>query len=45
MACMGTDIPDRFNPALFLVSKYKIENSNLLLLDKEDNVLLVFLKK
>ena len=31
MACIGTDIPDKFNAALNQVAKYKIENLQLIL--------------
>lgn len=45
MACLETDIPDKFNAALALVSNYKIENSTLIFLDTRDEVLLIFKKK
>ena len=44
MACIGTDIPDKFNVALSKVSKYKIENLHLILFDDSGNELLNFKK-
>ena len=44
MACIGTDIPDKFNISLSKVSKYKIENLHLILFDDSGNELLNFKK-
>ena len=44
MACIGTDIPDKFNVALRKASKYKIENLHLILFDDSVNELLNFKK-
>ncbi len=44
MACIGTDIPDKFNVALSKVSKYKIENLHLILFDDSGSELLNFKK-
>ena len=44
MACIGTDIPDKFNAALNKVAQYKIENMQLLLSDDSGKELLVFRK-
>lgn len=43
-ACLETDIPDKFNNAFSLVSKFEIENNRLLLLNNADKQLLVFKK-
>lgn len=44
MACIRTDISDKFNTALIRVSKYKIENLQLILSDEQGNELLMFKK-
>ena len=44
MACIGTDIPDKFNVALSRVSSYKIENLHLFLYDDSEKELLTFKK-
>ena len=44
MACIGTDIPDRFNVALNKTTSYKIENLHLILLGESRNKLLTFKK-
>lgn len=44
MACLGTDIPDKFNAALSRVTRYKIENLRLMLSDDSENKLLTFKK-
>jgi len=44
MACMDTDLPDQFNKALFQVSKYKIENLRLHLLNEGNETMLSFKK-
>jgi heat shock protein HslJ len=44
MACLGTDIPDKFNVALNNVGSYKIENMQLTLSDVSGKELLVFRK-
>ncbi len=44
MACIGTDIPDKFNVALNKVARYKIENMQLVLSDDSGKELLLFKK-
>lgn len=44
MACVGTDIPDKFNTALNKVTTYKIEEMQLFLLDNSGNKQLTFKK-
>lgn len=44
-ACIGTDIPNKFNSALGKTSSYKIENFKLILFDAENNKILIFRKK
>jgi len=44
MACLGTDIPDKFNIAINNVASYKIENMQLTLSDVSGKELLAFRK-
>lgn len=44
MACLETDIPNKFNIALGKTSMYKVENSRLFLYDTEGNEILIFKK-
>ncbi len=44
MACMGTDIPDKFNVALSKVARYKTENMQLVLSNDSGKELLLFKK-
>ena len=44
MACIGTDIPEKFNAALNQVTKYKIENMQLILSNDSGTELMTFKK-